>query len=95
MSMFKLLIVGLAVALLLALLSPLASSEPDGLEKFAGDHGFAARGDRPLFSILQGYLFPGIDNAPASVVLAGAVGVILITALVLIIGRALRSKREE
>ncbi|MEA2829099.1 MAG: cobalt/nickel transport protein [Actinomycetota bacterium] len=69
---------GLAVALLLAfLVSPHASSQPDGLNKVAVDHGFAdqqkpqALGDGPL----AGYGVKGVDDNRLSTGLAGIIGV--------------------
>ena len=69
---------GLAVALLLAfLVSPHASSQPDGLNKVAIDHGFAdqqkpqALGDGPL----AGYGVKGVDDNRLSTGLAGIIGV--------------------
>jgi len=69
---------GLAVALLLAfLVSPEASSEPDGLNKVAIDQGFAdqeqAHGleDGPL----AGYGVKGVDDERMSTGLAGVIGV--------------------
>jgi hypothetical protein len=69
---------GLAVALLLAfLVSPHASSKPDGLNKVAIDQGFDnqqkphALGDGPL----AGYGVDGVDNDRLSTGLAGVIGV--------------------
>jgi hypothetical protein len=69
---------GLLVALGLAFfVSPLASSEPDGLNRVAIDEGFAdeetshASEDSPL----AGYGVEGVDNDRLSTGLSGVIGV--------------------
>jgi cobalt/nickel transport system permease protein len=71
---------GLAVALILAFfVSPLASSEPDGLEKVSIDEGFDdtatdhALSDAPLAD----YGVEGVDDERLSTGLAGIIGVAL------------------
>jgi cobalt/nickel transport system permease protein len=83
--------VGVAVALAV-FVSPFASSSPDGLEKVAADKGFEqAAAAKPAwsFSPIPDYVFPGIKNMGVATAVAGAVGTILLFALVLFIGRAL------
>lgn len=72
--------IGLAVALLLALLvSPFASGQPDGLNKVAIDQGFAdaeqphATGDLPT----AGYGLRGVENEGLGTGLAGVIGVVV------------------
>lgn len=78
---------GLWVALLVAvLLSPLASSFPDGLERVAEDHGFADN----AISLWQGF-FPDyavtvISLPSISTALAGIIGTILVFGLLLALG---------
>ncbi|MDH7487759.1 MAG: PDGLE domain-containing protein [Anaerolineae bacterium] len=86
-------IAGLLIALALALLSPLASPHPDGLERVAEDKGFldAARG--PLFELIPDYLFPGIANEAAATVVAGVVGTLLLFGLGYGLAHLLRRQR--
>ena len=75
---------GLALALLLAfLVSPEASSQPDGLEKVAIDHGFADQADDHGLadSPLADYGVKGVDDERMSTGLAGVVGVAVTFAL--------------
>ena len=67
----------------LAALAPLASSNPDGLERLAENEGFAESATEAPFSMLAGYLFPGIENETVAALLAGWVGV---TAIFLLAG---------
>ena len=69
--------------LAVALLAPLASTAPDGLERLAENEGFAERAADAPFSILAGYLFPGVENETMASLLAGWVGV---TAIFLLAG---------
>lgn len=71
-------VVGIAVALFLAfVISPHASSSPDGLEKVAADTGIDvgvephASGDSPLAD----YSVTGVDDSSISTGLAGIIGV--------------------
>lgn len=74
--------VGLAIALLVALFSPLASPDPDGLEKVAEDKGFIDAGEDAPYEIIADYVFPGVDNEDAATILAGVVGVAMVGAIV-------------
>lgn len=74
----------LAVALGIGVaVSPFASSHPDGLERVAEDHGFAAAGklhELQESSPAPDYAFPGVADdkaATAAAGLAGTAGVFL------------------
>jgi hypothetical protein len=71
---------GLLVALGLALLvSPLASSAPDGLNKVAIDEGFDSAATDHAFddSPVAGYQVKGVDDQRLSKGLSGVIGVLL------------------
>lgn len=83
MKNLRLWIIGYVVALAAAVLSPLASSAPDGLESVAETYGFADRAaEEPFYRIIPDYLFPGIENEAVATILAGVIGVTLVYALV-------------
>jgi cobalt/nickel transport system permease protein len=71
-------VVGLLIALVLVIISPLASARPDGLEWVAEQNNFlqAARG--PLYEIIPDYLFPGISSEAFATIVAGALGVLIV-----------------
>jgi hypothetical protein len=75
-------IVGYFVAIGIALLSPLASSSPDGLERVAEDQGYIDQAQDAPFSIIPDYVFPGIENEAIATMVAGVAGVTIIYALV-------------
>ena len=78
------LIGGIIVALILAVLSPLASSNPDGLERVAEDLGFLSQESGPFYNIIPDYTFPGIHNESIATIAAGVIGVLLIASVALI-----------
>jgi cobalt/nickel transport protein len=83
-----LLVAGVLLAFVLAgFVSGYASSEPDGLEKVAGDQGFLTSADEHAFGdlFLADYAVRGIDDPRLAGGLAGVIGV----ALVLVVGTLL------
>jgi hypothetical protein len=88
-----LLLVGLAIALGVALLSPLASSDPDGLERVAEDRGFLDRAQDAPYRLLPDYTFPGVEDERASTIASGVVGVLAVLALTVATGWLLRRRR--
>jgi len=84
-------IAGIAVSLIVVLLSPLASANPDGLNRVAADLGFinaAQSGTGPL----AGYTVPFFADASASKIVAGAIGAVVVLALAVFAGRTLQKK---
>ena len=94
-------VLGLAVALAFAFfVSPLASSEPDGLERVAIDQGFEEQAaDHALAGgPLADYTVRGVDNTSLATGLAGVVGVLLcflIGAAVVLVIKAIRFRRRS
>lgn len=86
---------GLVVAaLVVVVLAPLASGDPDGLEWVAGEHGFIDTAQDAAYSIIPDYTFPGVDDPVISTVLAGLVGVGLVFLVMVGLGRLLRRRRS-
>ena len=83
---------GLGLALLLALLSPLAASYPDGLRRVAIDLGFESRALAPLFEILPDYNVPGVSNAAISGILAMIIGTLVVFGVAFALARLQRRK---
>jgi hypothetical protein len=80
-----LLVVGIGIALLITFFSPLASSEPDGLEKVAENEGFIAQAEDAPYEVIADYVLPGVDNEDLATVLAGIIGVLVVAAVALAI----------
>ena len=69
---------GLAIAVLLAIASPLASAHPDGLEWVAEQQGFISSAEGPAYSIVPDYVMPGVSNEAAATIIAGILGILLV-----------------
>ncbi|WP_043650199.1 energy-coupling factor ABC transporter permease [Chitinilyticum litopenaei] len=77
--------------LMAALLSPLASSHPDGLESVAGRLGFLREGAPSLVSPLADYAVAGLGETALSTALAGLAGVFLLLVLGAMLAGMLRT----
>ena len=69
---------GLIAAIALAILSPIASSNPDGLEYIAEQNGFLAKAQSPSFQLIPDYVFPGISSPAVATIVAGIIGVLVV-----------------
>ncbi len=85
------LVVGSIIAVVLAILSPLASSHPDGLEWVAEQSGFLSYAKGAFYNIIPDYTFPGIEDPALATIVAGIIGVIIVLAVV--IGLSQRKKQ--
>ena len=83
---------GILISLIVVLLSPFASANPDGLERVAEDLGFLNTAQSAPFEVLPDYTVPFLGETSLSTIIAGAIGVIVLLALVFIAGRALQKK---
>jgi cobalt/nickel transport system permease protein len=86
-------IFGLGIAALLAVLSPLASAHPDGLEWVAEQKGFLEAARAPLYNIIPDYTFPGISNTALATIVAGILGMLLVFGVALSVAYMRRSKK--
>jgi hypothetical protein len=86
--------VALIFALFLALLSPLASSSPDGLERVAENKGFIETAREALFNLIPDYVFPGIGSEAGATILAGIIGTLLLFGIAYGLARLLKAKGE-
>ncbi len=84
----SLVIGGGVIALVLAVLSPLASSHPDGLEWVAEQHGFLETAKDAFYNLIPDYTMPGISNSALATIIAGIVGVIIVFGVAYGIARA-------
>ncbi len=87
-------LIGLVLAIAVAIFSPLASPYPDGLERVAEDKGFIEEAQEAPYEIAPDYTLPGVENEALSTIGAGIVGVFVVFGLVWLVGRTL-SHREE
>lgn len=86
---------GIAVALLVVVLSPLASSFPDGLEWAAAETGFIGVAQDAPYELLPDYTIPLLGQTALSTIVAGAIGALLVGAVAYLAGRILRARRLQ
>lgn len=77
------LIGGSLIAIFLAILSPLASSHPDGLEWVAEKSGFLGFARDSFYNTIPDYTFPGINDPSVATIVAGIIGVVIVLAVVM------------
>ena len=83
---------GVAIAAILAVLSPLASAHPDGLEWVAEGQGFLDFARDPLYNIIPDYVFPGIANERLATIAAGLVGAVIVLGVAWLAARGTRRR---
>ncbi|NPV74986.1 MAG: cobalamin biosynthesis protein CbiM [Anaerolineae bacterium] len=69
---------GIVISVALAVLSPLASSHPDGLEWVAEQQGFIEAARSPMYNLIPDYLLPGVESEALATILAGLIGVVIV-----------------
>ena len=84
----------LILALFLAILSPLASSSPDGLEKVAENKGFIDTALEASYEIIPDYAMPGIANDAVATILAGIIGTLVLFGIGYGLAKLLKAKGE-
>lgn len=82
---------GLLISLTVVLLSPFASTNPDGLERVAADLGLAAP-TPSASSLLPDYVIPALGNTSASTIAAGVVGVAVVIIAILGMSRVMKKR---
>lgn len=86
-------IIGLVIAVALAILSPLASSHPDGLEWVAEQKGFLNVAKEPLYQIIPDYIMPGIGNEAVATIIAGIIGTLIVFGVALGVAHSRRHSK--
>jgi cobalt/nickel transport system permease protein len=82
--------VGLALAVAVTLLAPLASPHPDGLERVAEDQGFIAAAEDAPYEIIPDYVLPGLPNEALATIAAGIVGTLIVAGIAFGVARLRR-----
>lgn len=89
-------IAGLLITVLVVIfLAPLASSDPDGLDRVSEDKGFADQGKDSPYSFLPDYSVPGIDDERATVIISGLIGVAIVFVLTMAFGAYVRQQSRR
>ena len=85
-------VIGLVMAIFLAVASPLASKHPDGLISVATHYGFISNQQNPLFKVIPHYLFPGVENKTLATILAAVLGTLIVFGVALGVAYSRRHK---
>ena len=85
-------IAGVVISLFVVLLSPFASSNPDGLERVAGDLGFLQAGQSAPYQIIPNYTLPILGETSFSTIVAGMIGLVVVGAIIVLLGQAMKAK---
>jgi hypothetical protein len=85
---------GIAIAVLVVVVVvPFASRDPDGLERIAEDQGFIGQAQNLFSGLLGDYAIPGVDSAALSTVLSGLLGIVIVLGVVFVLGRLVARRR--
>ena len=87
-------VVGLIIALALAIASPLASAYPDGLEWAAEQRGFLDNAQRPAYQIIPDYVVPGVSNEALATILAGVIGTLIVFGIAAAVAYSKRNRKS-
>src|SRR3989304_1898600 len=82
------------IALAVVLISPLASGDPDGLERVAINMGFIDAGLDASYQVIPDYTLPFLGETALSTIVAGVIGLFVVGAMVVLIARGVRARRE-
>ena len=82
---------GIVISMIVVLLSPFASTNPDGLTRVAQDLGFIDSAQSGS-GLLAGYSVPFFVDASASKIAAGIIGALVVLTLAFVAGRSLQKK---
>ena len=92
----KWIVLGFITVIIAVLLSPFASSHPDGLERVAEDHGFITEADTGFKGApVPDYEVNILLSSEWRVAISGAIGLLSMGLVLLIIGRLLAKKRNN
>lgn len=85
-------VAGALISLAVVLLSPLASADPDGLERVAGDLGFLSKGTSAPYQLIPDYILPVTGQTQLSTILAGLIGLVVVGVIIVLLGQGLKAK---
>ena len=85
-------VAGALISLAVVLISPLASANPDGLERVAGDLGFLGMGASAPYQLIPDYTLPFLGETPLSTIFAGMIGVVVVGAIIVLLGQGMKAK---
>ncbi len=88
-------LVGALISIIVVVLSPLASTNPDGLESVANDLGFFNQGVDAPYSILPDYTLPILGEGGLSTIAAGILGILVVAIIILLVAQSRKTKNAN
>ena len=85
---------GVLISMIVVFLSPLASSDPDGLERVAINLGFLGQGADAPYNILPDYTLPFLGESAASTISAGVIGALVVAGVLVLLFRSRTTAAE-
>ena len=85
-------VVGAVISLAVVLISPFASTDPDGLERVAEDLGFLRQGAAASYQLIPDYTLPFLGETAFSTILAGMIGIVVVGAIIVLLGQGMKAK---
>lgn len=85
-------VVGAVISLAVVLISPFASTDPDGLERVAEDLGFLRQGASASYQLIPDYTLPFLGETAFSTILAGMIGIVVVGAIIVLLGQGMKAK---
>lgn len=82
---------GALISLAVVLLSPLASANPDGLNRVAANLGFI-HAAQTRTGPLAGYVVPFLQSVSLSKIAAGAIGLAVVGVIIVLLGQGMKAK---
>jgi cobalt/nickel transport system permease protein len=84
-------VAGVLISLAVILLSPLASANPDGLNRVATDLGFINTAQARA-GPLAGYVVPFMQSVSLSKIASGAIGLAVVGVIIVLVGQGMKAK---
>ena len=88
-------VAGALIALMVVVISPFASANPDGLERVAMDMGFIEAGMDAPYEIIPDYTVPFLGESGLSTILAGLIGALIVGLVAVGVVKLLRRRPSE
>lgn len=85
-------VIGLVIALVVAVLSPLASGDPDGLNRVAANLGFDSQATSSVYEVFTGYAIPFIGDSTLSKIVAVGLGTLIVFGIAFVAARIQRRR---
>ena len=86
---------GLLLSLAVVFLSPLASANPDGLERVAENLGFINLGVSIPYELLPDYTIPILGESHLSTILAGVLGSLILASIISLLIRLINRRQAR